>query len=203
MAGTLVAFEGVDGAGKTTQLRRLAEVLRARGVDVVTTKEPTDGPIGRRIRDTARTGRLPASEELDLFLADRREHLDGLVGPALARGAVVLVDRYFYSTIAYQGARGLDPAELLARNLAFAPVPALVVLLELPPELGVARVRGRDGAENLFEKLDDLRRADAVFRSLRRPELARIDGAPDPDTVHAAILAAFDAIPPSPSPGPA
>ncbi len=195
MAGTLVAFEGVDGAGKTTQLARLAAVLRARGAEVVTTKEPTDGPIGRRIRETARTGRLPAEQELELFLADRREHVAGLVAPALARGAVVLIDRYFYSTAAYQGARGLDPRDIVARNLAFAPVPDLVLLFQLPPELGLRRVRGRDGAENLFEKLADLEACDLVFRALDRPEIVRIDATPSADEVHAACIAAFDAIP--------
>ncbi len=193
MVGRLVAFEGVDGAGKTTQLRRLAEVLRARGREVVTTKEPTDGPIGRRIRETARTGRLPPAEELALFLQDRRAHVDEVIRPALARGAVVLVDRYFYSTAAYQGARGLDPADILARNEAFAPVPDVVLLLELPPETGVSRVRGRDGAENLFERLEDLRACDRVFRALDRPEIARVDASGGEEDVHRACVAAFDA----------
>lgn len=195
MAGALIAFEGVDGAGKTTQLRLLADALRAAGREVVTTKEPTDGPIGRRIRQTAQTGRLPPEEELALFLADRREHVDGLVRPALARGAVVLVDRYFYSTAAYQGARGLDPADILARNLAFAPVPDLVLLLELPPEDGLRRVRGRDGAENLFERLEDLRATDAVFRTLERPEITRIDARPEPASVHRAVRRAAATVP--------
>lgn len=194
MSGRLVAIEGVDGAGKTTQLARLAAALRARGREVVTTKEPTDGPIGRRIRATARTGRLPAEQELALFLEDRRAHVEGLIAPALARGAVVLVDRYFYSTAAYQGARGLDPADILRRNEAFAPVPDLVLLLEVDPEVGLARVRGRDGAENLFERLDDLRACDRVFRALARPEIVRIAAAGTPDAVHAACLAAFDAV---------
>jgi dTMP kinase len=193
VAGRLVAFEGVDGAGKTTQLRRLAAALRARGHEVVTTKEPTDGPIGRRIRETARTGRLPPEEELGLFLDDRRAHVEETIRPALARGAYVLVDRYFYSTVAYQGARGLDPADLLRRNLAFAPVPDVVLLLELPVEDGVRRVRGRDGAENLFERTEDLRACDRVFRALDREEIARIDARGTEDEVHRRCLAAVDA----------
>lgn len=192
--GALVAVEGIDGAGKSTQARLLADALRARGREVVLTKEPTDGPIGRRIRETARTGRLPPEEELALFLADRREHVDQLVRPAVARGAVVIVDRYFYSTAAYQGSRGLDPADILERNLAFAPVPDVVVLLTIEPAAGVSRVRGRDGAENHFERLADLVRCAAVFDALTRPEIVRVDGARPADAVHADVLAAVSRV---------
>ncbi len=188
--GALVAVEGIDGAGKTTQARLLADALRALGREVVLTKEPTDGPIGRRIRETARTGRLPPEQELELFLQDRREHVETLIRPALARGAVVIVDRYFYSTAAYQGSRGLDPARIVARNLEFAPVPDLVLLFRVEPEVGVGRVRGRDGAENHFERLEDLRRCAVVFDGLDRPEVRAVDASRPIDAVQAEALAA-------------
>jgi dTMP kinase len=167
--GALIAVEGIDGAGKTTQARHLRVSLQRLGFEVLLEKEPTDGPHGRRLRESARTGRLDAEAELALFLDDRRDHVRDVIEPALARGAVVVVDRYTLSTIAYQGARGLDPAAILRQNDAFAPRPDRVILLDLPPELGVARVRSRDTVENAFERLDDLRRCRAIFVTL--PEL--------------------------------
>src|SRR5437868_4649133 len=91
------------------------------GREVVLTKEPTDGPWGQKLRRSFVTERLAPADELDAFVNDRREHVDALITPALARGAIVIVDRYYYSTVAYQGARGLDAARVLAMNRAFAP----------------------------------------------------------------------------------
>ena len=92
--GVLVAFEGIDGAGKTTQLQALADVLTAAGQTVVTSKEPTNGPWGRRIRESAVTGRMSLADELDAFIHDRAEHAEQLVEPALRSGLIVLLDRY-------------------------------------------------------------------------------------------------------------
>jgi dTMP kinase len=161
--GHLIAFEGIDGAGKSTQARQLAAALRERGHTVRLTREPTDGPAGQRLRASARSGRLPAGEELELFLQDRREHVQQELVPAVERGEIVLIDRYYPSTVAYQGARGLDPQELLALNEAFAPLPSRVVLLDLEPRGGVTRVRGRDTVEDAFEREEDLRRAREIF----------------------------------------
>src|SRR5262245_31030289 len=130
MRGLLIAFEGIDGAGKTTQARRLVSDLTERGVPAIYTKEPTDGPHGRAIRATATTGRLPPAEELALFVADRREHVAGELEPALTAGTCVVIDRYYLSTAAYQGARGLDPARILTDNEAFAPAPDVCFLLD-------------------------------------------------------------------------
>ncbi|MEZ4238586.1 MAG: dTMP kinase [Myxococcota bacterium] len=190
MRGALITVEGIDGAGKTTQARRLVAALRRAGLEVLLEKEPTDGPHGQRLRASARTGRLPPEEELALFLADRREHVDQVIAPALARGAVVVLDRYTLSTAAYQGARGLDPHDILRRN-AFAPVPDRTLLLDLPPEAGVARVRERDTVENAFEGLEDLRRCRETFLALARelPEV-RVFAADRPvDDVYRELLA--------------
>jgi dTMP kinase len=173
--GLLVAFEGIDGAGKTTQLGLLASSLEERGWRVLRTKEPTDGPHGRRLRSSAKTGRLPAHEELELFLQDRAEHVEQVIRPALDRGEAVLVDRYVWSTAAYQGARGLDPAAILERNAGF-PIPDLVVLLDVDPRVGLARVRARDERENLFEQLDALTEARRIFLSLVAPPVVRVRG---------------------------
>jgi dTMP kinase len=186
--GTLVAIEGIDGAGKTTQARRLVEALHARGISARYTKEPTDGPHGRALRASAVTGRLPPEEELALFVADRREHVATELRPALAEGEVVVVDRYYLSTAAYQGARGLDPVAILAANEAFAPIPGLCLLLDLDPAAGVARVRGRDRVENLFEQVEDLRRCREVFLEIDRPWIVRLDAARAEEDLAAEVL---------------
>jgi dTMP kinase len=183
--GRLVVFEGIDGCGKSTQLQLLAESLRARGVDPLVTKEPTDGPFGRRIRAMARSGeRVAPAEELRWFVEDRREHAAQELRPALAAGRLILCDRYYLSTVAYQGARGFDPAQLLAEAEAEFPLPDLALLFEIAPAEGLARVAARGGvAEPAFEEVDYLHRVAAVFRSLDRPYLARIDASRDVATV--------------------
>jgi dTMP kinase len=188
--GYLVALEGIDGSGKTTQQRRLAAALRAAGHRVVSTTEPTDGPAGRRIRELARSTEAPAAEEeLRLFLEDRREHVDQVLAPALAAGEVVITDRYFLSTVAYQGARGLDPRELLEQSEARFPVPDLALLFEVTPQLGVERLIARAGvAEPAFERLDFLIRVAEVYAQLDRPYIERVEAARPPDAVHDSVL---------------
>lgn len=188
--GVLVAIEGIDGAGKTTQSERLARALTDEGFAVVRTKEPTDGPWGRKLRASATTGRLSPDDELAAFLADRSEHVAALIQPALDAGKVVIVDRYYFSSVAYQGARGIDPAEILRRNEAIAPPPDLLVILEIDAAAGVARVNAR-GEGNLFEREADLRRSAAIFASLDRPPPLRLDATQPPEALTKAILAAL------------
>jgi dTMP kinase len=186
--GILVAIEGIDGAGKTTQAQLLADHLKRLGADVVLTKEPTSGRHGQRLRDSARTGRLAPEDELETFIDDRREHVSSLIEPALAAGRVVIVDRYYFSSAAYQGARGLDVSTILSRNEAFAPRPDLLVLLDLPVDDAVARIAQRRDGANLFEKHEDLERTAAVFSSLAAPFLLRVDGTEDPAAIADTIL---------------
>lgn len=185
--GILVAFEGIDGAGKTTQANRLNAFLTHAGLDVVMTKEPTRGQYGARIRESARTGRLDAQEELRLFMLDRREHVDTELRPWLSAGRVVIIDRYYFSTVAYQGARGLNPEELLAANEQFAPQPDLLVILDVEPKIGLERVTGRGDVADLFENAAELQRARAIFASIRKPYLVHINGSMSPDEVELAI----------------
>ncbi len=183
--GALVAFEGIDGAGKSTQLARLAATLREAGHAVVETRDPTDGPHGRRIRAEARAGRrAPAAEELRWFLADRREHVDRVIVPALAAGRVVLTDRYTLSTVAYQGARGLDPTRLLREAERAFPLPDLALLFQLDPLAGLERVAARGGVrEEVFEQRGVLEAVANTFATLAPHYLARVDADGDPDTV--------------------
>jgi dTMP kinase len=174
--GILIALEGIDGTGKSTQLKLLARHLRGRGCTVVETREPTDGPCGRRIRELFinRAGCTP-DEELDLFIEDRRQHVLEVIGPALAKGDIVITDRYYLSTAAYQGAAGMDPAEIFTRN-EFAPEPDLVLLLTLDPEIGLKRIRELRGESlNDFEQEDQLRRVAELFASFQHPFIRRIN----------------------------
>ncbi|GAB4338522.1 MAG: hypothetical protein Kow0089_10480 [Desulfobulbaceae bacterium] len=173
--GILIAFEGIDGTGKSTQVKLLADYLRGRGYEVVETREPTDGPWGKKIRAlfTNRQSVTP-EEELDLFIHDREQHVREVVNPALAKGKVVLTDRYYFSTAAYQGAAGMDPDEVFRRN-AFAPVPDLVLLLTMAPEESLVRVQELRGETlNDFEQEEQLRRVADLFDSFSDPCIRRI-----------------------------
>lgn len=183
-SGRLIVFEGIDGTGKSTQLRLLRHYLEARGNRVVATREPTDGAYGRKIRSLYRSrSTLSPEEELALFINDRREHVTSVLAPALADGRIVLCDRYFLSTAAYQGAVGLDPELIIARN-GFAPPPDLALVFELEPQEAVRRIiEHRGELPNDFEQLDYLQKVDTVFRSMRLPYIRRIDASPAADQI--------------------
>jgi len=188
--GTLVAFEGIDGSGKTTLLANVAAALRGAGRDVVETREPTDGPHGRRIREAARANTsVDPEEELAWFVADRREHVERVIAPALDAGRVVLTDRYFLSSVAYQGARGLDSQEILRQSESEFPLPDLALLLELSPERALERIANRGhAAEPLFEEREFLTRVAAEFERLARPYLYRLDATLSPQALLSGTL---------------
>lgn len=187
--GVLLAFEGIDGSGKSTQAKKFVEWARAQGFEVISSREPTDGPWGRKIREARFTHRMSPEDELAAFINDRKEHVETLIQPALARGALVVVDRYYYSTVAYQGARGLDPQALLAKNRAFAPIPDLVVLVDVDPKAALERIAARGQGQDLFETLGALTRVRELFLSLVDGHVAVIDGARDPEAVFADVVA--------------
>ncbi len=189
--GFLLAIEGIDGAGKSSQVEAVARVLSARGLACLTTREPTDGRWGRILRESAAQGRLSPEEELEAFLEDRKEHVRKLIRPSLAAGKIVLTDRYYFSTVAYQGARGYDPDELLRRNEAVAIEPHLLVIIDMDPDTGLARVGNRDGAANFFESHAQLSRSREIFLSIRKPYAHRVEGRNRPDDIRDDILLAF------------
>ena len=196
--GFLLVLEGIDGSGKSTLARRLAAWLRERGRDVVTSREPTDGPHGTALRQSAKTGRLSPEAELDLFLKDRAEHAATLIRPALARGEIVVLDRYYFSTAAYQGARGLDPAAIIAANEQFAPIPDLVLLLDIDPTSGHARIGQRGSALDDFEGAAYLAEVRRIFLALDRPFIRRLDATLPADEVFTAARTAVEAALPNP-----
>ena len=194
-AGKLIALEGLDGCGKSSQHQRLAARLRGAGIDVLTTREPTDGPMGQRIRTLARSEEtVPARTELDWFLRDRRQHVDEVIAPALAAGQWVLSDRYTLSSVAYQGARGLDWRAILEQGEADFPRPDLVLLFEVPVEVGLERVAARGGvSEPHFERREFLEEVAAIFANLDCDYIERIDARPGLDAVTLQLVQALEA----------
>ena len=190
--GVFLAFEGIDGAGKTTQARRLKDRLEGAGLAAVYVKEPTSGPWGRKVREIAQKGRadVSAEVELDYFIRDREEDVRDNIGPALARNEVVVADRYFYSTIAYQSALGLDPDEIRRLN-AYFPVPDLVFLLEISTPLSQVRIANHRNqqADVGYEQESYLIRVKRAFDALTDPNLVRLDSNRDKEIVAAEIWA--------------
>ncbi len=168
--GVFVCFEGGEGSGKSTQSRLLRDRLAAAGHDVLLTREPGDTPVGeevRRIVLSPATGALDDRTEVLLYAADKAEHVATVVRPALARGEVVLTDRYVDSTLAYQGAgRALDLTEVehVARWATADLRPHLTVLLDLEPAQGLERFDGRDRIEG--ESLDFHHRVREAFLAM-------------------------------------
>lgn len=155
--GRFITLEGGEGAGKSTQLKRLVARLQARGLEVVATREPGGSPGAEAIRDLVLNGAAdrwsPVTETL-LMYAARRDHIERVIRPALARGAWVVCDRFADSTRAYQGAAGgTDPALIAAleTHILEEVRPDLTLIFDFPPEAGLARAAARPGAEMRFE----------------------------------------------------
>jgi dTMP kinase len=172
--GLFIVLEGIDGTGKSSHAKRLASYFSSLGREVVLSREPTDGPWGKKLRDSASTGRLEPTLELDYFLRDRREHVQQLILPALADGKVVILDRYYFSTMAYQGARGFDPQEIRRRNEEFAPIPDWLFILDVEIDTALQRIGHRGDTANHFERQDALQRCREIFLSLRDEPFARV-----------------------------
>jgi len=170
-----VTFEGLDGCGKTTQAVLLADALRGDGVEVVSTREPGGTPLGEAIRDLVlHGGHVAPWAEAALYAASRAQHVDGVIRPALERGATVVCDRYVDSSVAYQGVgRGLGLEEVLALNLAVVGglLPDRTVLVEIDPETAAERV-GSSGDRIERDGIALWRRVAGAYRTLaeRYPE---------------------------------
>ena len=194
--GVLFVVEGIDGSGKSTQAARLAGYLDREGYDVVSFREPTDGKYGREIRDAAEANgrRRDPESEYELFIRDRRENVEKNIAPALAARRVVVLDRYYFSTMAYQGARGIDPERIRTENEAFAPVPDRVFYISVSVAEGLKRIaRGRDGF-TFFERGDYLVRVKEIFDGHMAclPFVVTVDGMGGEDAVFDRVREAAD-----------
>lgn len=192
MRGLFVTFEGVEGSGKTTQMRRLAARLRRRGLRVEVTAEPDGTPLGRAVRRLFERAPRPLTE-LFLFLAARHEHVSNKIRPWLAAGHVVLCDRYADATVAYQGyGRGIDPAMIRELNVQATGgvLPDLTLLFDLDPRLGLARIGTRRLDHFERQALAFHRRVRRGYLEIQRAEPKRvrlIDAARDAAVVARAV----------------
>jgi len=192
--GLIVAVEGIDGAGKTTVAASLAQWCGERGLACVFSKEPTSLSYGQKLRESAKSGRLSIDEELELFRLDRKEHVERSIAPALAQDNIVILDRYYWSNAAYQGACGADVEQIIVSNEGIAPVPDLILFMDVEVRSGIGRIHGRGDAPNDFEGLESLEKARAIFTALHkrqdRPSV-RIDASQDLRAVCAEALRVF------------
>lgn len=192
----LIAVEGIDGVGKSTQIPRLCEWLRERGIEAIQTAEPTREQYGREIRTA--TTRLPPARERELFVLDRHEHLQTCILPALQKGQTVITDRYFYSSIAYQGSRrdafDHDPspqeletyqAEIAKENRSFAPEADILLFLRLSPDMAIERMMSGRESLDPFEARQTLIDVANAFERIvaTHPRAHIIDAAKSPDDV--------------------
>ena len=199
-SGLFVSFEGIDGSGKSTQARMLAERLRADGLDVVHTREPGGSPGAEEIRALVLQGdpdRWSAETEILLFTAARRDHLERTIRPALAAGQVVICDRFADSTRMYQGlSRGNLRAKVDAlHDLMIGVEPDLTLLIDMDPEIGLSRAKARNTVEERFEdfgaSLQEAMRTGFLELSQEYADRFRvIDGARDAETVAGDVWAA-------------
>jgi dTMP kinase len=185
VAGIFLTFEGIDGSGKSTQMRLLANYLRLQGYNVLTTREPGGTPVGLRLRAAL----LDAEEQVDpltellVFAADRAQHVRRVLRPALQSNQVVLSDRYADATIAYQGAGRGFSAELVSEIIELATEglkPDLTLLFDLPVNESIARTRRRSEGRNKTDKADRLDAEDAEFHKRVRDAYLRL-AAEEPD----------------------
>jgi dTMP kinase len=173
MIEVLVNLEGIDGCGKSTQSKLLREKLEGEGEKVIILKEPTKRPHGQKLWDMLHGKRKATNEEiLELFVLDRKQHVEEKIQPALNDGTVILMDRYYYSSMAYQVAGGIDVEDIREKH-AFAPKPDIVLIFDLPVSVALERVKGHSDADE-FEKDEHLKKVRIAYLDLENDPLVRI-----------------------------
>ncbi len=169
----LINLEGIDGCGKSTQTKLLKKKFEEKGETVIILKEPTKEPHGQKLWDVLHGKRKATNEEiLEFFILDRKQHVNEKIQPALDDGTVVLMDRYYYSSMAYQVAGGLD-VKYIRNKHDFAPNPDIVLIFDLPVSTALERVRGHSEADE-FEKEEHLEKVREAYLNLESDPLVRI-----------------------------
>lgn len=175
MKGKLIVIEGIDGSGKSTCAKNLAEKLNSINIKTIYTFEPTHSHYGAKLRDGMLSEDLDAEEELLLFVKDRKEHIEYMIKPALEEGYFIILDRYFYSSIAYQGAKGIDINRIINMHKDFIIKPDIVFIFHLPIDIALNRIISKRGIADRFENETYLKRVDKIFHSFNEPFIYHID----------------------------
>lgn len=191
--GFFIVVEGIDGSGKDTHIKYISEKLQGMGYNVLKTAEPSRNQVGKFLRTYQRRNekRIPAETEALLFAADRYDHVKNVIEPAIRRGNIVFSNRYFYSTLAYQGSMGVDLDWIREIN-RFAPKPDLAVLLDILPEYSLQRLKRKT---TIFEDVTNLRRVRNIYMQLvEAGELVTVDADRPRRVVQEELLAMVKAL---------
>lgn len=187
--GILIAFEGIDGAGKSTQARKLSQYLKDKGYQSILLHEPSNSRYGLKLKESALNGRHDPHEELKYFIEDRKLDVQNNIKPALEANKIVIMDRYYFSTIAYQGAAEINIDHIRKLNEKFAPRPDLTIILDVAPTIGLSRIQNhRNDSPNHFEKREYLEKVRQFFKKMEDPSVQIIDGARDVNKVSEEII---------------
>ncbi|MCP2519798.1 dTMP kinase [Candidatus Aminicenantes bacterium AC-335-K20] len=186
--GILIVFEGIDGCGKSTQAKLLFEKLRSLKFDCILLKEPSSGKWGKKIKKLSLfENSISPEEELELFVKDREENTRENIKPALQEKRIVILDRYYFSTIAYQGAKGINLKYIENLNKSIAIEPDIVFILDVEPSVGLSRIENRKKKEKLFEREDYLNKVRRIYNSLKGKNIIKMDGSQKIDKIREKI----------------
>lgn len=188
MKKKLIIFEGIDGSGKSTQAKMLTDKLMLLGYDAVLTFEPTNREYGQKLRNSFFAGRLSPEEELDLFIKDRKQHIEKEITPYLNANKIVIVDRYMYSSIAYQGALGIDTHYIKNLHNDFIIEPSLVFIFTSNVDDCLKRIKKDRGVTDELENTYYLTKVENIFRSFQGDIFKHIDASQSIESVHTEIL---------------
>ncbi len=190
MKPCFIVFEGIDGSGKSTQSAMLHEYFLTRGISCMKTMEPSGGTWGVKIREILKGDFSPGPGEMNrLFIMDREDDVKKNILPAMNMGKSIIMDRYYYSNAAYQGAMGLSPAEILSENRVLKfPEPDRVYFIDILPETAVDRIGKRNNQKReIFEKIDFLKKVREIYLEFNGTNFKIIDGSDTKEKVFTTI----------------
>ncbi len=181
----LIVFEGIDGSGKTTVSKMLFDYMKEKNLPVAWLREPSDSNWGKKIREISRIKtRIPLEEELHYFIEDRKFNVSHNIKPALSQNKIVILDRYYYSTACYQGARGINMDEIIQMNREFAPEPDITFIIDVDVNIAMNRIKkNRNSRVKLFEQKKFLKKVRKNYLALIGKNIHIIDGSQDLKTI--------------------
>jgi dTMP kinase len=172
-----ILFEGIDGSGKTTLSKLLFQYFSSNGIPAVLDHEPTDSQWGNRLRIRLQQNIAEADELLELFIKDREDDVNRIIQPSLNSGKAVILDRYYYSNAAYQGAMGISPVSIIQENTKRNfPKPDRTYFIDISPELAIERINSRNNQTEIFEKAEFLKKVREIYLNFADESFIIIDG---------------------------